>query len=75
MSEQELPFEEAYAQLEDVLGRLEEGGLGLEESLALFERGMALARLCTGMLEKAELRVEQLTANAEGDAILAPFEE
>lgn len=61
MTEKALTFEEAFAQLEEILRRLEEGGLSLEESVALFERGMALARYCEQELDKAELKVSQLT--------------
>ena len=63
MTEQALTFEEAFAQLEEILRRLEEGGLNLEESVALFERGMALARYCEQELDKAELKVSQLAAS------------
>ena len=60
-----LSFEEALVELEKVVMRLEEGELTLEEALALFERGQALARLCDGQLETATLRVEQLTEDGE----------
>jgi exonuclease VII small subunit len=41
--------------------------------MALFERGMELATLCEGMLDRAELRVEQIMRGADGEAVLAPF--
>ena len=63
MTDKTLAFEEAFAQLEEILRRLEEGGLNLEESVALFERGMALAKYCEEQLDKAELRVSQLTTD------------
>lgn len=53
-------FEELYNQLEATVGRLEDGGLTLEESLALFEQGMKLARRCREILRQAELRVTRL---------------
>lgn len=56
----ELAFEEAYEQLEDVLSRLQMGNLSLDDSLAAFEEGMALAAHCQALLDAAELRVEQL---------------
>jgi exodeoxyribonuclease VII small subunit len=62
---QETSFEAAFAELEDVVERLEEGELSLEESIALYERGQALARLCQERLDQAELRVEQLEAEDE----------
>ena len=61
----ELSFEEALRELELTVARLEEGELTLEESLALFERGQSLANHCGDLLEKASLRVEQLTEDGE----------
>jgi len=56
----ELSFEEAYARLEEVLSRLQMGNMSLDDSLAAFEEGMALAARCQTLLDAAELRVEQL---------------
>lgn len=53
-------FEGALKELEDIVGRMERGDLPLDESLRLFERGMALSRECRGALETAELRVKNL---------------
>ena len=64
-----LTFEQAFAELEGTVGKLESGGLTLEESLALFERGQALAARCGKQLDEAELKIKQLTP--EGDV---PFE-
>lgn len=55
----DLTYEEAYEQLEQILHALESGDLPLDESLALYERGAALAAHCTQLLDEAELRVEQ----------------
>lgn len=62
---QELTFETALAELEQIVSRLEAGELTLEESLALFERGQQLADYCNNMLDNASLRVEQLTVDGE----------
>ncbi len=59
ISESTLTYEEAFAQLEVILERLEGGDLPLEESLQLYEQGAALAQLCTTLLDNAELRVRQ----------------
>jgi exodeoxyribonuclease VII small subunit len=59
---QETSFEVAFAELEAVVQQLEEGELSLEESITLYERGQALARVCQERLDQAELRVEQLEA-------------
>jgi exodeoxyribonuclease VII small subunit len=60
MTDEQLTFEQAYAQLEEIVTRLETGDLPLAESVALYERGQQLARLCGAMLDTAELRVQQL---------------
>lgn len=74
LSESALPFEAAFAQLEEVVQRLEGGDLPLEEALALYERGMELAGHCQTLLEQAELRVTRLVGEGE-EAEELPFEE
>jgi exodeoxyribonuclease VII small subunit len=56
-----LTFEQAFSELEETVQKLEAGGLTLEESLALFERGQALAARCNVQLDEAELQVQQLS--------------
>lgn len=56
-----LSFEAAYKELEATVQHLEEGDLTLEEAIVLYERGMHLARHCSGVLERAQLHVQQLT--------------
>ncbi len=53
-------FEKSLQQLEKIVGSMESGELGLEESLEQFEKGIKLARSCQDTLAGAELRVEQL---------------
>ena len=62
---EELSYEAARAELEDVVRRLEAGGLSLEESLALWERGEALAKVCQQWLDGARARLDAVRA-AEG---------
>ena len=57
-----LTFEQAFKELEDHVQVLEGGDLPLEESMALFERGQALAAYCTKLLDAAELKIEQIEA-------------
>ena len=57
---EELTFEQAFAELEEAVRALEKGDLPLEESLALFERGQQLAAYCGQLLDKAELKIEQI---------------
>lgn len=68
----ELSFEEAFAELEATVARLERGDLSLEESITLFERGQALAAHCNVQLDTAELKVRQLLPDSEGES--APFD-
>ena len=53
-------FEELYRRLEETVAKLERGGLPLEESIALYEEGMQLAKRCQEILDKAELRITKL---------------
>lgn len=54
------PFEESLQQLEQIVLKLEEGGLGLDESIALYEEGMKIAAGCRESLDQAELRITRL---------------
>jgi exodeoxyribonuclease VII small subunit len=62
-----LTFEQAFAELEENVHKLEEGGLTLEEGLSLFERGQVLAALCNKQLDEAELKIKQITPEGEID--------
>jgi exodeoxyribonuclease VII small subunit len=53
-------FEKSLTELEKIVSRMEAGELGLEDSLAQFEKGIELARNCQDTLSNAEQRVEQL---------------
>ncbi len=59
-----LTYEEALAELESIVVALEEGNQPLEQAMTLFERGQALARRCTQLLEAAELKVRQVSGEA-----------
>ena len=59
----ELSFETAYAELEAIIIKLESGELSLEESVELFERGRRLSDHCQALLDRAELRVNQLNSD------------
>ncbi len=61
-----LPFDKALEELRDVVARLEEGGLPLEDSIALYERGAALHQHCGRLLDAAELRVQRLVDSGSG---------
>ncbi len=61
-----LTFDAALAELAEVVARLEAGGLPLETSIALYERGVALHAHCARLLDDAELRVQRLVEEAGG---------
>jgi exodeoxyribonuclease VII small subunit len=69
----EQPFEEALAELEALVRRLEDGALPLEESLAAFERGMALVRALGSRLDDVAQRVEVLLRTAGGSLTTRPL--
>lgn len=68
-----LPFEDALSHLEQVVDRLEQGDLELEESLAAFEEGVRLSKRCAALLDAAEQRVEILMSEG-GEWLPRPFE-
>ena len=65
---QEMSFEDALAELEDVVSKLEGGDVPLDQSLTLYERGAALRARCNALLAEAEEKVETITADAKGNA-------
>lgn len=67
-------FEESLDELEQIVGKLEEGDMALEESLALFERGVKLSRDCRDRLTKAERRIEVLMKDSNGEIGLEEIE-
>ena len=54
-------FEEAMHRLGEIVKRLEEGNVPLEESMKLYEEGMRLGNVCRGILKEAEQRIKILT--------------
>ena len=65
-----LSFEEAFAQLEAAVAALQDGQMPLERALHYYEEGMKLAHHCNELLQKAELRVQQLGTNDEGIPVI-----
>jgi len=70
----DLRFEDSLARLEKIVEALEGGSLPLEESLRVFEEGIALARHCARYLDEAERRIEILTKDEAGATVTKPFE-
>jgi len=69
---QEPDFESCLSELETIVERMEQGEYTLDQSLADFERGVELTRLCQQRLKEAEQRVEQL-AEKQGQLAVEPF--
>ena len=67
-------FEEAFEQLEAAVAALQDGRMPLERALHFYEEGMRLAQHCSELLQKAELRVQQLHISDSGELETIPFE-
>ena len=75
-SEAKIDFEVALAKLETIARDLEEGEIGLTESLARYEEGVKLLRNCYEMLDGAQRRIELLTGvDAEGRPVAEPVDD
>jgi exodeoxyribonuclease VII small subunit len=69
----DLKFEDCLARLQQIVTALETGNLPLEESLKVFEEGIAMARHCQRYLEDAQRRIEVLAKDASGAVGTKPF--
>ncbi len=63
-----LGFEQAMAELESIVQMLERGDVALEQSITLYARGEALKARCDTLLRQAEMKIEQITITADGQA-------
>lgn len=70
----DLSFEKALTDLEQTVAKLEKGNISLNESLALFEKGVKLARFLRSELDKAERKVEILLKDEKGDIKAETFD-
>lgn len=64
----DLSYEQAVERLEEIVARIESGEVGLEDSIALYEEGVALGRHCREVLTKAQQRIEMLSGDEGGEA-------
>ena len=69
-----LPFEDALKKLEGVVEAMESDDLPLETLLARYEEGARLVKICQEKLAEAELKIQQLDKNAEGEIKLKPVD-
>ena len=67
-------FEEELKDLEEIVGKIDSGELTLEDSIAAFERGVALVRSLNQKLDEIEKKVEVLSRNSQGDLKTVPYE-
>jgi len=70
----DLTFEQALTQLQKLVDELENGDGSLEESLSRYEQGMKLAAYCNELLDKAELRVQELLPDGEERSFSGPLD-
>ena len=67
-SDKPLPFETALEEVEAIIRRIESGEVGLEDSIAQYERGVLLVKQCREVLDRVEQRVTDLTAQMQKEA-------
>lgn len=70
----DMSFEDALAELEGIVDKLERGDVALEQSIAIYERGAALKGHCEAKLKAAELKVEQIVQGTGGKVSTEPAE-
>lgn len=68
-----LSFEAALAELEQLVKQLEDGKAKLDDALTAYERGSLLKQHCERKLREAQLKIEQITLQADGSAAAKPF--
>lgn len=71
---EQMSFEAALTELEDIVGRLEQGEVDLEDSIALYERGQALKAHCEKKLKAAESRLEKIVQGTGGAETVEPMD-
>ena len=69
----EIKFEDALKRLEEIVEMLESDELPLDKALELFEEGIRMSRLCSSILERAEMRIEELIREEDGTIRAVPF--
>ncbi|MBI1778673.1 MAG: exodeoxyribonuclease VII small subunit [Proteobacteria bacterium] len=72
---QKLSFEDALAELEQIVKRLEEGKAKLDEAIVSYERGALLKLHCEKKLREAQMKVEQITLGADGSVGVKPLDQ
>lgn len=73
--ESKASFEHSLARLEKIVDTLESGDVSLDDSLKMFEEGILLSKECMETLNKAEIKIKQLTKDINGKLLMTDFEE
>ena len=73
-NKEELSFEEAMAQLEEIVKKLEDGDVPLEKAINYYQDGMKLSKLCSDKLQNVEQQMEQIV-NEQGETLLFTIQE
>jgi exodeoxyribonuclease VII small subunit len=73
--ESKASFEHSLARLEKIVDSLESGDVSLDDSLKMFEEGIQLSKECMETLNKAEIKIKQLTKDINGKLLMTDFEE
>ncbi len=71
---EDMSFEAALAELETIVERLERGDAPLEASIEIYQRGAKLKAHCEGKLKDAQMKVEKIVLDGQGQASTAPFD-
>lgn len=69
-----MPIEKCFEELETIVVALEDQTTSLEQSIALFERGMKLSKRCTGELARIEKKIQVIVENTRGEVTMRNFE-
>lgn len=75
MAKDKLTFEQAMARLEKIVEAIEQGKIGLEDSIERFSEGMDLIQHCRKILSEAEMKVQKLQADATGQLTIVEIRE
>lgn len=70
---EDMKFEEALAELEKIVSSLENQTAPLDESITLYENGIALVKKCSKLLDDAQQKVGILARNESGEVVVKPF--
>lgn len=73
MKENGKKFEQAIAELEEIVGKLEKGELTLDESIEYFQKGVELSKYCSKRLDEAERKIALLVEKENGEITEVPF--